>query len=88
VEARSLGPQRRALHSQRPGVGFTGIRFVSATQNIDTDESNPTAQFILHFFAAVAELEGEMIRERVTSGIRGAKAKGGGASPAASRVPA
>jgi len=65
-----------------------GIRVVSATQNIDTDESNPTAQFILHIFAAVAELEREMIRERVTSGIRGAKAKGGGASPAASRVPA
>ncbi len=53
-----------------------GIRFVSATQNIDTDESNPTAQFILHIFAAVAELEREMIRERVISGIRGAKAKG------------
>lgn len=53
-----------------------GIRFVSATQNIDTDESNPTSRFMLHIFAAVAELEREMIRERVISGIRSAKANG------------
>jgi hypothetical protein len=33
-----------------------GIRFLAATQNIDTDETNPTSQFILHIFAAVAEL--------------------------------
>jgi hypothetical protein len=37
-----------------------GIRFLAATQNIDTDESNPTSQFILHIFAAVAELEREI----------------------------
>jgi putative DNA-invertase from lambdoid prophage Rac len=53
-----------------------GIRFLAATQNIDTDESNPTAQFILHIFAAVAELEREMIRERVVSGIRTAQLNG------------
>jgi len=53
-----------------------GIRFVSATQNLDTDESNPTSRFMLHIFAAVAELEREMIRERVVSGIRAAQAKG------------
>jgi DNA invertase Pin-like site-specific DNA recombinase len=53
-----------------------GIRFLAVTQNIDTDESNPTSQFILHIFAAVAELEREMIRERVVSGIRTAKANG------------
>jgi len=52
------------------------IRFISATQNIDTDESNPTSRFMLHIFAAVAELEREMIRERVVSGIRAAQAKG------------
>jgi putative DNA-invertase from lambdoid prophage Rac len=53
-----------------------GIRFLAATQNIDTDESNPTSQFILHIFAAVAELEREMIRERVVSGIRTAQLNG------------
>ena len=52
------------------------MRLISATQNVDTDESNPTSQFMLHIFAAVAELEREMIRERVVSGIRAAQAKG------------
>jgi len=52
------------------------IRFLAVTQNIDTDESNPMSQFLLHIFAAFAELEREMIRERVTSGIRVAQANG------------
>src|SRR3954452_13617680 len=52
------------------------IRFLAVTQNIDTDESNPMSRFLLHIFAAFAELEREMIRERVTSGIRAAKASG------------
>ena len=50
------------------------IRFLAVTQNIDTDESNPMSPFMRHIFAAFAELEREMIRERVTSGIRRAKA--------------
>ena len=53
-----------------------GIRFLAATQNIDTDENNPSARFLLHVFAAVAELEREMIRERVVAGIKTAKIKG------------
>jgi len=53
-----------------------GVRFLAATQNIDTDESNPTSRFLLHLFAAFAELEREMIRERVISGIRNAKING------------
>ena len=52
------------------------IRFLAVTQNIDTDESNPMSRFLLHIFAAFAELEREMIRERVTSGIRAAQASG------------
>ena len=34
------------------------------------------SRFLLHLFAAFAELERDMIRERVTSGIRTAKANG------------
>lgn len=45
-----------------------GVRFLAATQNIDTDESNPTSRFLLHVFAAFAELEREMIRD--TCGFR------------------
>jgi putative DNA-invertase from lambdoid prophage Rac len=34
-----------------------GVRFIAVTQNIDTDESNPMARFLLHIMAAFAELE-------------------------------
>ncbi|HYM08378.1 MAG TPA: recombinase family protein, partial [Terriglobales bacterium] len=53
-----------------------GVRFLAVTQNIDTDESNPLSRFLLHILAAFGELEREMIRERVVSGIRTAKANG------------
>jgi putative DNA-invertase from lambdoid prophage Rac len=53
-----------------------GVRFLAATQNIDTDERNPTSRFLMHLFAAFAELEREMIRERVVSGIHNAKING------------
>jgi DNA invertase Pin-like site-specific DNA recombinase len=53
-----------------------GVRFVATTQNIDTDESNPMSRFLLHVMAAFAELEREIIRERVTAGVRAARARG------------
>jgi DNA invertase Pin-like site-specific DNA recombinase len=53
-----------------------GIRFLAISQSIDTDESNPTTRFLLTILAAVAELEREMIRERVMAGLKNAKAKG------------
>jgi len=53
-----------------------GVRFLAVSQNIDTDESNPTSRLMLHILAAVAEFERELIRERVSAGMRNAKAKG------------
>ena len=50
-----------------------GVRFLAVTQNLDTDQSNPMSRFLLHILAAFAELEREMIRERVIAGIRHAK---------------
>jgi putative DNA-invertase from lambdoid prophage Rac len=46
------------------------VRFIAVTQNIDTDESNPMSRFLLHIMAAFAELEREMIRERVRAGVK------------------
>jgi putative DNA-invertase from lambdoid prophage Rac len=43
-----------------------GVRFIAITQNIDTDDTNPMARFLLHILAAFAEIERELIRERVT----------------------
>jgi DNA invertase Pin-like site-specific DNA recombinase len=53
-----------------------GVRFIAITQNIDTDDSNPMARFLLHILAAFAELERQLIRERVTAGVHAAKARG------------
>ena len=53
-----------------------GVRFMAVTQNIDTSVSNPMSRFMLQIFGAFAELEREMIRERVCAGVRNAKRKG------------
>jgi putative DNA-invertase from lambdoid prophage Rac len=53
-----------------------GVRFVSTTQGLDTDHSNPTSSLLLHILAAVAEFEREMIRERVKGGMQAAKHRG------------
>jgi len=53
-----------------------GVRFLAVMQNIDTHESNPMARFLLRIMAAFAELEREIIRERVVAGVNTARANG------------
>ena len=55
-----------------------GVRWMAVTQNLDTDGNNPTARLILHILASVAQLEREMIRERVKAGMKAAKRRGVG----------
>ncbi len=45
-----------------------GVRFMATSQNIDTDESNPAARFLLHILMAAAEFERELICERSMAG--------------------
>jgi putative DNA-invertase from lambdoid prophage Rac len=47
-----------------------GVRFIATSQNIDTDESNPAARFLLHVIMAAAEFERELIRERAQAGLK------------------
>jgi putative DNA-invertase from lambdoid prophage Rac len=54
----------------------TGVRFIAASQGLDTDRSNPASQLLLHILAAVAQFERELIKERVSAGLKNAKAKG------------
>jgi putative DNA-invertase from lambdoid prophage Rac len=52
------------------------IRFLSPSESIDTGAESPMSRFLLHLFAAFAEMEREIIRERVRAGVRAAKAQG------------
>ena len=52
------------------------IRFLSPNEAIDTGIESPISRFLLQLLAAFAEMEHEIIRERVRAGVRAAKAKG------------
>ena len=51
-----------------------GIQFISYNENIDT--SSPLGQALFTIVSAVAQLERDLIRERVSAGIRNAKSCG------------
>jgi len=50
------------------------IDFVSLTEQVDTN--TPIGRLSFHIFAAIAEFERELIRERVLAGLAAAKARG------------
>jgi DNA invertase Pin-like site-specific DNA recombinase len=51
-----------------------GIQFISYQENMDT--SSPLGQALFTIVSAVAQLERDLIRDRVTAGIRNARANG------------
>ena len=51
-----------------------GIDFISLHEGVDT--STPNGRLVFHIFAAIAEFERELIRDRVRSGIAEARRKG------------
>jgi DNA invertase Pin-like site-specific DNA recombinase len=53
-----------------------GIRFVAPNQGIDTGSQSPTGKFLMHILAAFAELERNMIVERVRAGMDEARRQG------------
>lgn len=61
-----------------------GIGFRSVTENIETE--TPGGRLVMHMFAALAEFERDLIRERTRSGLEAARARGraGGRKPLAS----
>jgi len=69
---------RSVLHfnQQLAALSSYGVRFISTSQSLDTDQSNPTSRLLLQILASVAEFEREMIRERTLAGLRLAKANG------------
>ena len=68
--ARSTKQPLRALEE----FSFLGIQFMSYQENIDT--SSPLGQAFFTIVSGVAQLERDLIRERVSAGIRNARANG------------
>ncbi|WP_254224193.1 recombinase family protein [Burkholderia multivorans] len=58
-----------------------GVGFRSLTENIDT--TTPNGRLVFHLFAALADFERDLIRERTRAGLAVAKARGrnGGRRP-------
>lgn len=56
-------------HFNRAGVGF-----VSLTEQLNT--ATPTGRAIITIISAIAQLEADLIRERVKNGLANARAKG------------
>ena len=59
-----------------------GVGFVSLTESIQTN--SPAGRLVFHVFAALAEFERNLIRERTRAGLAAARARGrkGGRKPA------
>jgi len=53
--------------------GDLGIQFVSLHENVDT--TLPQGRLMFHIFAAIAEFERELTKERIHSGLNASKAK-------------
>jgi DNA invertase Pin-like site-specific DNA recombinase len=68
--ARSVSHLLRALET----FNALGVQFVSLSEQVDT--STPTGRMIFTVLGAVAELERNLIVERVRAGLRHARAKG------------
>jgi DNA invertase Pin-like site-specific DNA recombinase len=56
------------------GFRGIGVQFISYQENIDT--TSPLGQALFTIVSAVAQLERDLIRERVRAGLRNARAKG------------
>lgn len=68
--ARSVSHLLRALES----FNALGIQFVSLSEQVDT--GTPTGKMVFTVLGAVAELERNLIAERVRAGLRHARSKG------------
>jgi putative DNA-invertase from lambdoid prophage Rac len=71
-----FGRSVRDLVNNIESLSAAGVRFIAITQGIDTDASNPASKLLLHILSAIAEFERELIRERVTAGLKAAKQRG------------
>jgi len=69
-----LGRSLRHLVETVTALEGRGIGFCSLTESIDT--TTPGGRLVFHVFAALAEFERDLIRERTQAGLSAARARG------------
>ena len=69
-----LGRSLRHLVDTVTGLAERGVGFRSLQESIDT--TTPGGKLVFHVFAALAEFERDLIRERTTAGLAAARARG------------
>jgi DNA invertase Pin-like site-specific DNA recombinase len=69
-----LGRSLKHLIETMTTLDERGIGFQSITENIDTTTS--TGKLVFHIFGALAEFEGNLIRDRTQAGLAAAHARG------------
>lgn len=69
-----LGRSIRHLIDQLQALGERGVGFRSLQETIDT--TSPGGRLVFHVFAALAEFERDLIRERTHAGLTAARARG------------
>jgi DNA invertase Pin-like site-specific DNA recombinase len=74
VAVRSVRPVTKHLLLALEEFRGLRIQFVSYQENIDT--TSPLGQALFTIVSAVAQLERDLIRERVRAGLRNARARG------------
>ncbi len=76
-----LGRSIRNLIDQLQVLGERGVGFRSLQESIDT--TSPGGRLVFHVFAALAEFERDLIKERTHAGLAAARARGrtGGRPP-------
>ena len=69
-----MGRSIRHLIDLMADLEERGVGFRSLTENIDT--TSPGGRLIFHVFAALAEFERDLIRDRTRAGLEAARARG------------
>ena len=69
-----FGRSLRHLVTALADLAAYGVAFISLRDHLDL--STPSGRLMFHVVAVMAEFERELIRERVTAGLRNARAKG------------
>jgi DNA invertase Pin-like site-specific DNA recombinase len=69
-----LGRSLRHLVDTVTGLAARGVGFCSLQEQVDT--TTPGGKLVFHVFAALAEFERDLVRERTTAGLAAARARG------------